>query len=77
MDKEYYFIIKTKNGATLTYWDLAKDDKEAEQKQLRLHNHLNALTSWNDSPSNYQCHLAFLNVMRSHGFNGYVKMMPI
>lgn len=75
--KEYFFILTLRDRTKLTFWDLAKDDAEAQKMQLKLHNHFDAIMSWNTSPNDYKCTAAFLNVMRSAGFNGSWQLSPI
>lgn len=75
--KEYFFILTLRDRTKLTFWDIATDDAEAEKKQRKLHNHFDAIMSWNTSPSDYKCTAAFLYVMRSEGFNGSWELSPI
>lgn len=76
MEKEYFFVLKLKNGAILTIWDFIPES-ESDKKCIALHSHYNALTSAKCCPSEFQCTAAFLNVMRSHGYNGYWQHSPI
>lgn len=76
MEKEYFFVLKLKNGATLTIWDYILEC-EAEKKQIALHKHYNALTTAKCSPSEFSSIAGFLTVMKSYGFNGHWQHSPI
>lgn len=76
MEKEYFFVLKLKNGSTLTIWDFIPE-AEAEKKQIALHRHYDALTTAKCCPSEFSSVAGFLNVMRSYGYKGYWQMSPI
>lgn len=76
MEKEYFFVLKLKNGTTITLWDIIPE-YEATNKCLALHKHYNALSSAKVCPSDFATYAGFLNVMRSHGYKGYWHPSPI
>lgn len=76
MEKEYFFILRLKNGGIITVWDYITEH-EARIKCQALHKHYNGLTSSICCPSEYRYTAAFLNVMKSLGFNGYWELSPI
>lgn len=76
MEKEYFFVLKLKNGATITVWDFIPQTL-AERMCKKLQEHFGAVMSSYRSPSDFKCFMAFLNLMKQDGFNGSVQLSPI